>query len=157
MIKEAVDEADRSVGGVWFVDEFETAFDGHRFCEHEEDPNYHKAPIDDKTWFIHWLSPYVNPSAGQVACGGEGNPCPSPLPSSEKPEFFKRIDAALIPPKNGVSTEDQIKAANGNYTKLNPAYENYDSMTKALIQLAEDPDVRPWPFPSPPVGWLRIM
>lgn len=94
-----------------------------------------------------------------MTCGGENNPCPSPLPGGETPEFFKQIDAALIPPKNGVSTEDQIKAVNGDYTQLNPAYESYNSMTKALIQLqfegGDDPDLRP--LPIFPTTWIRIM
>lgn len=125
-------------GGVFYVDGFQQKFDGHRFCEVEEDPNYHKSPIDPKTWFIHYDSPYENPSS--VTGFGAGN-------------FFDQVNSVLIPTKDNVSTEDQIKAVGGNLSKINPAYNDVDSMTAALQKLGQD-DPK---YQVLPITWIRIM
>jgi hypothetical protein len=127
-----------SFGGVYFVSEFEQKFDGHRFCEVESDPNYHKSPIDQRTWFIHYDSPYENPSSATGLGSGT---------------FFDQVDSILIPPKDGQSTEDQIKAANGNLSAINSAYDSVDSMTTALEKLAQD-DAS---YQVLPITWIRIM
>ncbi|KAJ3539856.1 hypothetical protein NM208_g5315 [Fusarium decemcellulare] len=44
-LKSAAEELYRYQKGIYFVDEFESKFDGHRFCEEEEDANYHNKPI----------------------------------------------------------------------------------------------------------------
>jgi hypothetical protein len=138
VIKTVVGDLERNVGGVWFIDEFEEAFNGHRFCEVENDPNYHKSPIDPRTWFIHYDTPYDDPS----------------ITPTSAIDFFKAVDAVLIPPKDGLSTEDQINAVGGDYKQINPAYTDYDSMTAALKQLAAD---NPDAYGIWPVTWLRVM
>ena len=125
-------------GGVYYVDGFQKAFDTHRFCEVEDDPNYHKSPIDARTWFIHYDSPYENPSSVTGLSTGS---------------IFDQVDSVLIPPLNGQSTEDQIKAVNGDLAKINPAYNDVDSMTAALTQLAQD-DVK---YQVLPITWIRVM
>ncbi|EPE35691.1 SGNH hydrolase [Glarea lozoyensis ATCC 20868] len=127
-------------GGIYFVDSFQSAFNGHRFCEVETDPEYHNGPIDDKTWFIHFKSPYRdspsldnNPSSGNM---------------------FDRIDALLIPPKDGLSTRQRIEAVGGDRTRCNEVYANHDDMTAALKRLAEDD---PLENSYLPVSWMRIM
>ena len=125
-------------GGVYYVDGFQKAYDTHRFCEVEADPNYHNSPIDARTWFIHYNSPYENPSSVSGFSTGS---------------FFDQVDSVLIPPLNGQSTEDQIKAVNGNLTKINPAYNDVDSMTAALTKLAQD-DVK---YQVLPITWTRVM
>lgn len=125
-------------GGVYYVDGFQQKFDGHRFCEVEQDANYHKSPIDSRTWFIHYDSPWENPSS--VTGLGTGN-------------FFDQVNSILIPPKGGKSTADQITAVNGNLSQINPAYNDVDSMTAALQKLGQD-DVK---YQVLPVTWLRVM
>ena len=125
-------------GGIYYVDGFQQKFDGHRFYEVEEDANYHKSPTDSKTWFIHYDSPHVNPSS-VIGLGG-GN-------------FFDQVNSILIPPKDGKSTEDQIKAVDGDLSKINPAYNNVDSMTAALTKLGED-NAKYLPLP---ITWIRVM
>jgi hypothetical protein len=128
------------LGGVYYVDGWQSKYDGHRFCEHEADPNYHNKPIDTKTWFIHYESPYENPAS--VTGLGASNS-----------SFFEQVDSILIPPKDGKSTADQIKAVNGDLSKLNPAYNNVDSMTAALTKLGEDdPKLQ-----MLPITWIRVM
>ena len=124
-------------GGVYFVDEFQDKFNGHRFCEVEADAGYHQNPIDDKTWFIHFNSPYKNPSS--VTGFGTGS-------------FFDQINSILIPAKDGKSTEDQIKAVDGDLSKINVAYNNVDSMTAALNKLGEVEE-----YSILPITWLRMM
>jgi hypothetical protein len=68
-------------------------------------------------------SPYENPSS---ATGLEFG------------SFFDQVDAILIPPKDGKSTADQIRAANGNLSAFNSAYNDHDSMTAALEQLGNN-------------------
>ena len=125
-------------GGIHYVDEFQQAYNNHRFCEVEADPSYHTSPIDARTWFIHYNSPYENPSSATGLSTGS---------------FFDQVDSVLIPPKNGQSTADQIKAVNGNLTQINPAYNDVDSMTAALTKLAQD-DVQ---YQMLPITWIRIM
>ena len=138
IIGDAVKALDNSVHGVYFVGEFEQKFDGHRFCEVEQDPSYHTKPIDERTWFIHYESPYENPSAALAL--GPGN-------------FFDQVNSILIPPKDGKSTEDQIKEANGDLATINSAYANVDSMTAALTQLGQgDPK-----YQVLPITWIRMM
>ncbi|KAI1375831.1 SGNH hydrolase-type esterase domain-containing protein [Hypoxylon crocopeplum] len=138
VLRKVVDNLNRLEGGVYFVDEFEQKFDGHRFCEVEQDPNYHKKPIDQRTWFIHYQSPY-----------------PSHFSATEfdNRTFFEVVDSILIPPKDGKSTEEQIQAVNGDLAALNPAYESVDSMTAALEQLAQSNDE----FVPLPITWTRLM
>ena len=50
-------------GGAYYVDGFQQNFDGHRFCEVEDDPKYLKSPINSKTGLIQYDSPYKNQSA----------------------------------------------------------------------------------------------
>ncbi|MCJ1376928.1 hypothetical protein MMC17_000018 [Xylographa soralifera] len=100
------------------------AFDTHRFCEVEADPSYHTSPIDARTWFIHYDSP-----------------------------FFDQVNSVLIPPKNGQSTADQITAVDGDLAKINPVYNDVDSMTAALTKLAQD-DVKHQVLP---MTWIRVM
>ena len=125
-------------GGAYYVDGFQQKFDGHRFCEVENDPNYHKSPIDSKTWFIHYDSPYTNPSA--VTGLGTGS-------------FFDQVNSILIPPTDGKSTEDQIKAVGGDLSKINPAYNDVDSMTAALEKLGQD-DPK---YQVLPITWIRVL
>ena len=125
-------------GGAYYVDGFQQKFDGHRFCEVENDPNYHKSPIDSKTWFIHYDSPYTNPST--VTGLGTGN-------------FFDQVNSILIPSTDGNSTEDQIKAVGGDLSKINPAYNDVDSMTAALEKLGQD-DPK---YQVLPTTWIRVM
>jgi hypothetical protein len=137
IIKDAVEGLSSILGGIWFVDEFQSAFDGHRFCENETDPNYHHAPIDEKTWFIHFKSPYQK------------------FPSAETSvNIFDAIDSLLIPPKNGLSTEQQIQKVDGDRARISHAYGNYDNMTAALKKLAENDPVENSYLP---VSWMRIM
>jgi hypothetical protein len=139
VIKDAADNLNRAFdGGIYFVDEFEEKFDGHRFCEVEQDASYHNKPIADRTWFIHYESPYENPSS--VTGLGPGT-------------FFDQVDAILIPPKDGKSTADQIKAVNGDLAKLNPAYKDVDSMTAALTKLGQDDQTKA----MLPITWIRVM
>ena len=63
------------------------------------------------------------------------------------------MNSVLIPPKNGQSTADQIKAVDGDLAKINPAYNNMDSMTAALTKLAQD-DVK---YQVLPITWIRVM
>jgi hypothetical protein len=141
IIKNAVEGLSSILGGIWFVDEFQSAFDGHRFCENETDPNYHNAPIDDKTWFIHFKSPYSK----------------FPPAKTSNPPFmnmFEKIDSLLIPPKNGLSTEQQICEFDGDRARINHAYGNFGKMSAALLKLAEDDPVENSYLP---VSWMRIM
>ncbi|KAI0533025.1 SGNH hydrolase-type esterase domain-containing protein [Xylaria digitata] len=138
VIQEAVDYLETAVGGVYFVDEFEKSFDGHRFCETESDSAYHKMPTDKRTWFIHHGAPYGDSSA----LGGSGSGT-----------FFDMVDSIFIPLKDGKSTADQIKAANGNLSILNSAYDSIYSMTESLNQLAQQ-DAK---YGNLPVIWARIM
>jgi hypothetical protein len=123
VIEGAVKALDSRVHGVYFVGEFEQKFDGHRFCEAEEDPAYHTKPTGERTWFIHYESPYGDPSAALAV--GPGN-------------FFDQVNSILILPKDGKSTEDRIKEVSGDLAAINPAYANVDSMTVALTQLGQD-------------------
>ena len=125
-------------GGIYYVDGFQDAYNNHRFCEVEADPGYHKSPTQDRTWFIHYNSPYKNPTSVTGLSTGT---------------FFDQVDSVLIPPKNGQSTADQIKAVNGNLTQINPAYNDVDSMTAALTKLAQD-DVQ---YQMLPITWIRVM
>lgn len=127
-----------SLGGVYYVDGWQSKYDGHRFCEPEDDPNYHNSPIDAKTWFIHYNSPYENPAS---ATGIKGS------------SFFDQVDSILIPPKNGISTADQISGVNGNLSQLNPAYNDVDSMAAALTTLGQDNQT----LAMLPLTWIRIM
>ena len=139
MIKTVVESVSEAVGGgIWFVDEFETSFDGHRFCEVEENIAYHKNPTEARTWFIHYQTPYL------LSTGTASTP--------EK--YIKAVDAALIPPKNGISTEDQLKAVGGEYSKINPAYQNLDSVIAAMDQLAAN---NPDEYGIWPITWTRVM
>ncbi|KAL8908304.1 MAG: hypothetical protein Q9171_005512 [Xanthocarpia ochracea] len=110
-------------GGIFYVDGFQENFNGHRFCEQEDDPAYHSSPTGERTWFIHYDSPYENPTS--VTGLSDGN-------------FFDQVNSILIPEKEGKSTDDQIKEVNGDLAKLNDAYKNYDSMTAALTKMGED-------------------
>ncbi|RWA05984.1 hypothetical protein EKO27_g9124 [Xylaria grammica] len=138
VIREVVDNLEATVGGVYFVDEFDKNFDGHRFCEDESDSSYHEAPTDQRTWFIHPSSPYQDFSS----TGG-----------STTGSFFDLVDSILIPPKDGKSTADQIKAAKGDPSALNPAYDSMDSMTESLNELAQKDPM----YAALPVSWARIM
>ena len=125
-------------GGIFYVDGFQKEFDTHRFCEVESDPNYNVSPIGDRTWFIHYDSPYQNPST--VTGFGTGS-------------FFDQVNSVLIPEKDGKSTADQIKDVDGDLSKINPAYNDVDSMTAALTKLAQD-DVK---YQVLPITWIRVM
>jgi hypothetical protein len=125
-------------GGVFYVDGFQQKFDGHRFCEVEKDPGYHESPTGSRTWFIHYNSPFQNPSSATGL--GAGN-------------FFDQANSILIPPKDGKSTEDQIKAVNGNLSMINPAYNSVDSMTAALRKLGQDNPK----YQVLPITWARMM
>ena len=125
-------------GGVYYVDGFQKAYDTHRFCEVEADPSYHTSPIDARTWFIHYDSPYENPSSVTGLSAGS---------------FFDQVNSVLIPPKNGQSTADQIKAVDGDLAKINPAYNDVDSMTTALTKLAQE-DVK---YQVLPIVLIRVM
>lgn len=138
VIQQTVDSLEAAVGGIYFVDEFEKKFDGHRFCEVESNPTYLKFPTDERTWLIHYTSPYGD----SASSGGLG---PGTL--------FDIVDSVLIPPKDGKSTSDQIKVVNGNLSALNPAYGSIDSMTSALNKLAEQ-DAK---YESLPIMWERIL
>ncbi|KAF2970843.1 hypothetical protein GQX73_g2800 [Xylaria multiplex] len=138
VIEQAVSYLESTVGGVYFVSDFEKSFDGHRFCEPESDPTYHKMPIDKRTWFIHHGAPYGNSSS---------------LGGSNSSTFFDIVDSILVPPKGGKSTVDQIKATNGNLSMLNSAYTSIDSMTASLGHLAQQ-DAK---YADLPVIWARIM
>ncbi|GAB1311946.1 hypothetical protein MFIFM68171_02156 [Madurella fahalii] len=69
ILRRAVEGLSRAQPGVYFVDEFEQKFDGHRFCEHKKDWKYHNNPIDPKTWFLHYNSPYQDPPAAGTSNG----------------------------------------------------------------------------------------
>lgn len=138
LIKASVEAVNDVDGGIYYVDGFQQKFDGHRFCEVEKDPGYHDEPIGDRTWFIHYESPYVDKDT--VTGIGNGS-------------FFEQLDSVLIPPKNGQSTADQIRAVNGNVSRINPAYKDTDSMTAALQKLAQD-DVK---YQLLPITWIRMM
>ena len=138
LLKQVAGAIGDNIGGIYYVGGFQERFNGHRFCEQEDDPNYHKSPIDDKTWFIHYDSPYQNPSS--VTGFGSGS-------------FFDQVNSILIPEKDGKSTDDQIKEVNGDLAKLNDAYKDCDSMTAALTKLGQD-----YSQYSPlPITWLRVM
>lgn len=138
MIQQTVDSLEVAAGGVYFVDEFEKNFDGHRFCEVESNPTYLKLPTDERTWLINYASTYGD----SASSGGLG---PGTL--------FDIVDSVLIPPTDGKSTLDQIKAVNGNLSLLNSAYESIDSMTASLNKLAQK-DAK---YDSLPVAWARLM
>lgn len=138
LLKKTAENLGRLEGGVYYVDGFQNKFDGHRFCEVEQDKKYHKKPIDARTWFIHYQSPYENHSS--VTGLGAGN-------------FFDQVNSILIPKKDGISTEDQINAVNGDLAKLNPAYKDEESMTAALLKLGKD-DVE---YQLLPTTWIRMM
>lgn len=123
LLKEVSDALSRSVGGIYYVDGFQDKFNGHRFCEQEADANYHKSPIGERTWFIHYDIPYENPSS--VTGFSQGS-------------FFDQVNSILIPEPDGKSTEDQIKEVDGDLAKLNDAYKDYDSMTAKLTQMGND-------------------
>ncbi|KAI0425568.1 SGNH hydrolase-type esterase domain-containing protein [Xylaria sp. FL1042] len=138
VIRQCVDDLEKSFGGVFFVDGFDQKFDGHRFCEEESDQTYHKMPTDQRTWIIHQGSPYGDSSL----TGFSGSNT-----------FFDVVDSILIPLKDGKSTADQIKAVNGNLSVLNSAYDSIYSMISALNQLARE-DAK---YESLPNTWNRIM
>lgn len=138
VLKDATEKLGDNFDGVYWVDEFEKRFDGHRFCEQEKDPSYHFKPILQRTWFIHYQSPYRN--SKEVTGLGPGS-------------FFDQVDAILIPPKDGKSTADQIEDVNGDLAKLNPAYKNVDTMTHALQKLAEKDKTKT----VLPITWIRMM
>lgn len=137
LLKQAA-EALGTLGGVYYVDGFQEKFIGHRFCEHEDDPGYHENPIGEKTWFIHYNSPYQN--SPSVTGFGSGS-------------FFDQVNSILIPEKDGKSTRDQIQEVNGDLAKLNDAYKDYDSMTAALTRMGQD-DVK---YQLLPITWIRVM
>lgn len=139
LLKQAAESLNHYEDGVYYVDGFQDKFNGHRFCEQEDDPDYHKSPIDDRTWFIHYDSPYENPSSVTGFSTGS---------------FFDQVNSILIPPKDGKSTTDQIKGVNGDLSKLNAAYNDYDSMTAALTKMAKDD---PSKYSVLPITWLRVM
>lgn len=124
-------------GGIYYVDGFQQAYDNHRFCEVDADASYHESPTQARTWFIHYDSPYENPSVTGLGNGS----------------FFDQVDSVLIPPKNGQSTADQIKAVDGDLAKINSAYKDVDSMTAGLTKLAQD-DTK---YSFLPITWLRVM
>lgn len=138
LIKQAVEGLSLFDDGIYYVDGFQEKFIGHRFCEQEDDPKYHKSPLDEKTWFIHYDSPYENPSSVTGFSSGS---------------FFDQVNSILIPEKDGKSTEDQIKEVNGDLAELNDAYKDYDSMTAALTKMSED-DIK---YQVLPIAWIRIM
>ena len=117
---------------------FQKKFDGHRFCEVETDKDYHTSPTGERTWFIHYDSPFVNPES--VTGMGTGS-------------FFDQVNSILIPEKDGKSTEDQIKEVDGDLAKLHPAYENEETMLKALKELGKD-NVK---YQVLPDTWIRVM
>lgn len=59
----------------------------------------------------------------------------------------------MIPPKDGISTEDQINAVGGDLSQINPAYNDVDSMTAALEKLGQD-DPK---YQMLPITWIRVM
>ncbi|KAI0903680.1 SGNH hydrolase-type esterase domain-containing protein [Ustulina deusta] len=138
VIREVVNSLETTLGGIYFVNEFEQQFDGHRFCEVESDYTYHRMPIDQRTWIIHYGSPYGDPSS--IDGLGPGT-------------LFDVVDSILIPPKDGKSTTDQIQAVNGNLSALSSAYDSVDSMTAVLNQLAQE-DTK---YGILPIAWARIM
>ena len=139
MLSTLADTLNRELGGgVYYVDGFQQAYDTHRFCEVEADPSYHKSPIGARTWFIHYDSPYENPSSVTGLSTGS---------------YFDQVDSVLIPLKNGQSTADQIKAVDGDLAKINPADNDVDSMTAALTKLAQD-DIQ---YQLLPITWIRMM
>ena len=101
---------------------FQDTFDGHRFCEVEEDKGYHTTPIGERTWFIHYHSPFVN--LNSVTGMGAGT-------------FFDQVNSILILDKDGKSTEDQIKEADGDLAELNPACKDEETMLETLRKLAQ--------------------
>lgn len=138
VLKQVTEVLARFDHAIHYVDGFQEKFNGHRFCEQEDDPNYHKSPTNEKTWFIHYDSPYQNPSS--VTGFSDGS-------------FFDQVNSILIPEKDGKSTDDQIKEVNGDLAKLNDAYKDYDSMTAALIKMGED-DVK---YQGLSITWIRMM
>lgn len=138
LLKQAAQALTDGLGGIYYVDGFQEKFNGHRFCEQEDDPNYHKSPIDERTWFIHYDSPYNN--AASVTGFSSGS-------------FFDQVDSILIPEKDGKSTADQIREVNGDLAQLNDAYKDFDSMTAALTKMGED-DVQ---YQVLPITWIRVM
>ncbi|KAI1113551.1 SGNH hydrolase-type esterase domain-containing protein [Nemania sp. NC0429] len=138
VIQQVVDSLEAAVGGVYFVDEFEKKFDGHRLCEVESNTTYLKLPTDERTWFMNYASPYGDSASSERL--GPGT-------------FFDIVDSILIPPKDGKSTSDQIKEAKGNLSSLHSAYGSMDSMMASLNQLAQR-DVK---YEHLPVIWSRIL
>ena len=67
--------------------------------------------------------------------------------------FFDQVNAILIPEKDGKSTEDQIKAVDGDLAKLHPAYTNEETMLQTLKKLGKD-DVK---YQVLPDTWARVM
>lgn len=122
---------------MYYVDGFQQKFDGRRSCEKEDVVSYHKGPIDSRTWFTHYDSPYENPSS--VTGLGAGS-------------FFDQVNSILIPEKDGQSTQDQTKTVNGDLSKLNSAYKDVDSMTAARTKLGED-YVK---YHVLPITWIRV-
>ncbi|KAK5624965.1 hypothetical protein RRF57_000681 [Xylaria bambusicola] len=125
-------------GGLYYVQNFEDKFNGHRFCEEEHDPSYHMMPTAQRTWFQHHESPYGSSF---------------PVKESDRGNFFDVIDSILIPEKDGKSTAEQIKAVNGDLSELSSAYDSINSMTNALIMLAQQ-DTKYKDFP---IFWARMM
>ncbi|KAI1298001.1 SGNH hydrolase-type esterase domain-containing protein [Xylaria venustula] len=136
--QQVVNDLEKSLSGVYFVNHFEQTFAGHRFCEEESDHTYHRMPIDQRTWIIHHGSPYGDSSIVKGSTAGT---------------FFDVVDSILIPSKDGRSTAEQIKEVNGNLSALNPAYNNVSSMTSALNQLA----LADAKYEKLPISWARIM
>ncbi|KAI1274942.1 SGNH hydrolase-type esterase domain-containing protein [Xylaria sp. FL0933] len=137
VIRQCVDDLEKEYGGVFFVDAFNQKFDGHRFCEEEDDQTYHRMPTDQRTWIIHHGSPYGDSLTNY----------------SGFDTFFDVVDSILIPPKDGKSTAEQIKAVNGDLSAINSAYNSVYNMTSALNRLAQG-DAK---YASLPVTWNRIM
>lgn len=142
LLREAVESLSERLPGIYFVDEFESAFNGQRFCEHEADPKYHENPIDGRTWFIHYNSPYSN------------NPS---VNGSEDNSLFHQVIEALVPPVEGKTAEDQVMeamAAGDGATKF-PQLATPEATEQALKELAASDPERYSTFY--PVTWIRVM
>ncbi|KAL2204871.1 SGNH hydrolase [Sarocladium strictum] len=139
-IKAVVESLSVHYPGVYFVDDFDAKFDGHRFCEEEDDPAYHEEPIAERTWFIHWKTPYEDKKKALAIGSGD--------------TYYDQINSILIPEKDGKSTKDQIEEVDHDLAQLNPAYESYDAMTKELNRLAEEDPVK---YSVLPLTWTRVM
>lgn len=139
-IKTAVEALAGSYPGVYFVDDFDAKFDGHRFCEEEDDVTYHEKPIEDRTWFIHWMSPYSDDeSALNIGTGDT---------------YYDQINSILIPEKDGKSSKERVEEVDHDLAQLNPAYESYDSMTAELYRLADEDREK---YSMLPITWTRVM